>query len=490
MVWQADDGTWRMIYAGDDGSVIRLGMATSSDGETWTRDGKVQDNGDSWDSFAAVPTSIQRLGADQWRLWISGFDGTTWRIGALTSSDDGQTWTREGESFLLPPGSPGDWDDSGVRDAYVLTDDTGELNGSPGEHLWYAGFDGDIWRLGHAFRAEGESTWIRAEDPTTEEDRAVLDEVGGLFHPDGLWRPVVSLQDDGSLSVWFGGLYGETERVGRAVGREPDRLLKAPLRPTVGDRLVFETQRGDEDVDAIPLDNEVLGVSLTGIGLTGLDIDTERGFLYASSKLLPYILIIDIRDDSTADFTDLNYLDVEAAMLAKSFSGETGFRQILPVPGSDLLYGLCDSPESIMLLDGSRLVDDAYADLLYDTQVGYLLAPPSSRDEGVSTRSAIGPARLAIHPDGQRLFVTNFNANSVSAYDLELGPYGTAFAEVPNVGENPYAIAISPDGRYAVFGNYSGEAVPSGLTESTLAVLDIDPESPTYLSVLTWITNR
>jgi DNA-binding beta-propeller fold protein YncE len=69
---------------------------------------------------------------------------------------------------------------------------------------------------------------------------------------------------------------------------------------------------------------------------------------------------------------------------------------------------------------------------------------------------------------------------------------------VRNVGENPAAIVLSPDGKRAVVANHAGELLRvrddrrSGntLASATLAVVDIDPSSPSYLSVLTWIKNR
>jgi DNA-binding beta-propeller fold protein YncE len=142
-----------------------------------------------------------------------------------------------------------------------------------------------------------------------------------------------------------------------------------------------------------------------------------------------------------------------------------------------------------MILDASSLVDNAYPDLIFDIQIGWLPAPTAKRDDGVVSRSAVGPAQLVVHPDGQRLLVSNFNANSITVYDLALGPYGTLTGEVPLLGENPYALELTPDGKLAVFANFTGE-VTGSLVESTIGVLDIDPDSPTYLSVLTWIANR
>ena len=488
VVWD-QGGTYYMAYGAHQGDLTAIGLATSSDGLSWSPVGQILDNNDSWDSVSAIPGSVDVLDDGSLRLWYSAFDGSSWRIGALLS-DDGESWSRESSEPLLLAGSPGAWDDSGVRHPYVITDSDGALTGEPGEHMWYSGFDGDIWRIGYAFRADGTLEWFRAEDPLTELKRPVIDESLGLFHAFGVQRPVVSLAD--GVEIWYAGLYGEQPRVGRAFGVEPDRLYKTPRRPTAGDTLTFQTQRGDEDTFSIPLDNTLPDANINGVGLTALDVDEERGFLYASSKLRPYITVIDIRDDSTEDFDDLNYLDVEAVLSARTFTPTTtGFRQVVPMPGLDTLYALNDAPESIMILDVSALVDDAYSDVIYDVQIGWLPTPTSSPalDAGVQTRSDVGPAQLAVHPDGQRLFVTNFNANSLTVYDLRLGPYGTLIGEVPLVGENPYALELTPDGNYAVFGNFTGE-VTDTLVESTIGVLDIDPDSPTYLSVLTWVANR
>ncbi len=65
----------------------------------------------------------------------SGFDGTTWRIGRITpgAADRG---------MILDVG-PDVWDSVHVRDPYVA-------NGGQINELYYSGFDGLTWRIGHA----------------------------------------------------------------------------------------------------------------------------------------------------------------------------------------------------------------------------------------------------------------------------------------------------------------------------------------------------
>jgi DNA-binding beta-propeller fold protein YncE len=259
--------------------------------------------------------------------------------------------------------------------------------------------------------------------------------------------------------------------------------------PTLGDSLAFETQKGDEDTYAIPLDGLVDAANLTGVGLASLTLDTERGFVYAASKEVPYLFALDVRDDSGPGVTDLDYLDVEAVLGIQTASGGAGFREVLPIPGTNRALALNDSPTTIMVFDLSNVVDDDYSELLYDDVVGYLPAARGNvRDVGVDNQSSIGPGQLLMHPDGKRLFVTNFNANSISVYDMTIGPYGTLIDEIDEVGEAPYGMTLTPDGNYLVFANTLGEV--DGLqSNSTLGVLDVDPTSDTYLQMRTWIAN-
>ena len=96
------------------------------------------------------------------------------------------------------------------------------------------------------------------------------------------------------------------------------------------------------------------------------------------------------------------------------------------------------------------------------------------------------PARLV--RSGDLLYVSHFNDNSVGVYDLRLGVFGAQVDEIVLVGENPHALSVSPDGRTLVVAAYVGEAQGSRRS-STLALVDIDPDSPDYLEVQAWIVN-
>ena len=70
-----------------------------------------------------------------------------------------------------------------------------------------------------------------------------------------------------------------------------------------------------------------------------------------------------------------------------------------------------------------------------------------------------------------------------------LGALGTLVGETTEIGENPYAMALTADGSRALIGNYSGEVTGTS-TNSTLVVLDTDPESDTFMEPLTWLVNK
>jgi len=485
------NGEYHMFYRAHRGRSTSIGHATSPDGRSWTRQGRVIAPGNDWDRRRVEPGGIEVLADGRLRLWFAGTDGELWRIGSATTSD-GTTFSRETASsrgYVFPPGVPGDWDDSGVRHPFAMrgVDDEGRS----GTHLWYSGFDGATWRGGYAFRPDETDLFERAEDEVTGIARPVLLAGGGQFSTDGALRPVLAESDVG-WHGFYGGRTSSTDRVGGISGASPDALHRVLAMPTVGDALTFSTERGDPDALAIPLDLTLPnGIALSGLGLTGLTVDSERGWLYAASKLTSYFYIIDIRDDSSGTFRDLNYLDVEAIVSIPSGAIDAGFRKIVADPSGDRLYALQDDPEAIVVVDISGIEDNGGAELVSDVAVGFLPARRGmARDEGVFTLTDVGPSSMVLHPDGYRMFVANYNGNSVSVYDLDIGTWGQQVGEVGMVGEGPSGMVLTPDGKHLVVANLAGEVSNEGLAQSTLAVIDVDETSPTYLEVRTWVTNQ
>ncbi len=481
---------FEMFYAGTKDGVTRIGRSTSSDGLSWQTDHEaifdVASQGEpGWDSVSVVPGSLV-VNGDDLQLWYTGSNGAESRIGLAISTAGGEFLRQAGpeDGWTLEAGAPGEFDDSSVADPMVL-----EVMGET--HLWYSAFDGEAWSIGHAIQA-GSGEWIRDTDPTTGEAKAVLAGVSGSFDAQGAQRPVVSWGD--SPEMFYTGVDGGVERVGFAQGRSGSQLYRAPKNPTLGDDVLFVSHPGDNGKrTTIPLRRNLAssqveaggGFVTNGAGVGALLLDPDRGLLYASSSATNYLYALDVRDDSRPGTPDALH-DLEGVLVATNRPGAVGFRGMALGAEGDRIYAVNDSPESVMILRVSDLVDDAHGDVLRDVVLGALPTPRVDVDAGIETLATVGPGQVV--RNGDYLYVTNFNANSIGVYDLRLGAYGQMVDEIL-LGENPYAMALHPAGNLLAVANYVGEAQGDRVS-STLALLDVDPTSDTFLEVLGWVVNQ
>jgi predicted GH43/DUF377 family glycosyl hydrolase len=475
-----------MYYAGESSNgVTTIGRATSADGVTWTAGTKaVLKAGATWESVALEPGSVEVADDGSVRLWYSGYDGETWRIG-LAESQDGVSFSRiDGAQYpwSFDAGTPGDWDDSGVRHPMVLTDDDGT------QRLWFAGSDGSGWQIGYAERTSDGQEFTSAVDADGVA-RSVIGTRAGSFGAGGVWRPVLVASGDG-WEAWYTGVDRDERRVGRAVFREADRAWRALRQPTHADSWGF-TSIPETETDNIDLDLTLDGVALTPRGCGATAYDAGRGFLFVGCTLTPVVFVLDVRDDSTDTFADLNVNGVEALLVVETSTGsESGVRDMIYDVDGDRLWAVMDAPEAVYTLDVSAIADDDAVDVVRDVITGMLALPRGvERDEGVQTQASVGPGNILFSADGTILFITNFNDNSISAYDLTIGPMGTLVRQTDAIGENPFAMALTGDGAHLVVANFSGEVETAG-TNPTLAILDADPTSDTFLDVLQWVGNR
>ena len=94
-------GTWHMYYAGSPttGSTDTIGYATSDDGSTWTRHGKVLDVGTGYDSASVWPITVWVDASNTRHLLYGGSSGSATSVNHATSTD-WQTWTRDAANPL------------------------------------------------------------------------------------------------------------------------------------------------------------------------------------------------------------------------------------------------------------------------------------------------------------------------------------------------------------------------------------------------------
>ncbi|MEM6925549.1 MAG: hypothetical protein AAF602_01375, partial [Myxococcota bacterium] len=318
----------------------------------------------------------------------------------------------------------------------------------------------------------------------------------------GLDSPAAFVGDDGP-ELFYAGFDGFARRIGRArissVGGRPG-IFPELRSATAGDFLRFRTERLPSRENApdtvIELAQQQATFSTDGEGMTALTLDSERGFLYVTSKtsslgVSDRITVVDVRDDATSTFPDANFLDIEGVVeVDLAFGTVGGFRDALVDPLRNVLYLTSTEPDGVAVVDLGVIEDDDDKEVVTVTAVSVLPLPNLGVDAGAGTdRTFIGGAGMALAPDGRTLIVTHFRGNGVAMFDLEIGAFGEQVAWIPNVGENPHVVELSPDGRHAVVANYIGE-VEDNLASGTLAVLDVDPTSASYREVVAWIVNR
>ncbi len=475
-----------MLYAGvDQDNLARIGRASSSDGGvTWQDEGLALDLGEDWDSVRVVPGAVVGDSAEL-TLYYTGFNGTQSRIGTAVSTDQGQSWTRvEGQSspWTYGGGIPGAFDDSAVRTPSVL-----RIDGV--DHIWYGAFDGDVWRMGYASRSVGTQEWVQSEGRDGSPKWAMTP-VNGTYLSTSMDRAVLRQTEDGFEGYVSGWDSPEgIRRAGPVVATQPDTLYPEFHTPTLGDTITLFTQRGD-DGDSMAIDLEVSsgGASFSGIANSFMHVDNVRGFLFIGSELQNAIYVVDIRDDSTEDFVDSNVYGIEAVLVNNADSGASSTRGIIAPPGERWVYALNAQPDAMLVYDGDAIPDDSKMDLYFDTPVGAIAMPRGMlADEGVTSQRDVGPAQVVAA--GDLLVVANFNDNSLSFVDTRLGAYGQVTSDLDWVGENPHALSLSPDGTLLAVGNYIGELV-DGHVNSSVVLVDMDPTSETYLSVLATLVNQ
>ena len=161
-----DGATWKLWYTGDDSSKKRIAYATSPDGVTWTKGGKViapEDPGANANySFGAFAPSVFKTGPASYRMLLTGrklVSGSTFQTKIMDAgSSDGISWSAPSPA-VNPAGNSSKFDYSNLDAPHVLADPGA---GSSSYKLFYAGNTIDAngnfhTRIGLATGADGNS---------------------------------------------------------------------------------------------------------------------------------------------------------------------------------------------------------------------------------------------------------------------------------------------------------------------------------------------
>jgi len=128
-------------------------------------------------------------------------------------------WVKLEGNPVLEPGQTGSWDDESTDLGCVLFDGTIY-------HMWYAGFDGVHYRIGHATSHDG-IVWTK--DP----QNPVLD-VGdpGTWEESLVYMPTIILKD-AVFHMYYDGAWGWIEKIGHATSNDGTNWTKDPNNPVL-----------------------------------------------------------------------------------------------------------------------------------------------------------------------------------------------------------------------------------------------------------------
>jgi len=186
------------LYSGFDGRTWHTGLATSSDGLGWTRQGRVLSPDTATWEGDYIAANGSALFSGEFLYWYQG--GRLPSIG-LARSKDARRWIKL-PGPVLRPGPRGSWDERGVADPYVL-----RVRGV--YYMYYLGQDrARRQRLGLA-RSEDGVRWQKFRtNPILELGAA------GAFDENGLGEPAVWI----SLGRYWMLYTGRDRRENRRIG--------------------------------------------------------------------------------------------------------------------------------------------------------------------------------------------------------------------------------------------------------------------------------
>jgi len=203
------------LYSAFDGHTWHTGLATSDDGEVWTRKGRVlSPERATWEGDYIASNGSAALWGNRFWYWYVAGPKDRPRLG-LARSADLRNWTKEARP-VLEPGPYQSWDEYGVADPDVIRI-------GPSFYLYFLGQDrARRQRLGVARSADG----VHWEKLRTNPILQLGDD--GSFDENGLGEPAVWQSDGFYWMLYTGRDRSENRRMGLARSIDGVHWTKLP----------------------------------------------------------------------------------------------------------------------------------------------------------------------------------------------------------------------------------------------------------------------
>lgn len=209
------DGLYYNFYSGYDGRAWHTGLATSSDGERWRKQGKVlSPDAGTWEGGYIAANGSAVVAQNRFLYWYQAGAESSPQIG-LARSEDGKVWRKEPKPVLVT-GPRGSWDERGAADPYVLR--LGDFY-----YMYYLGQDrARRQRLGLARSPDGVRWEKLRSNPLLELG------AGGAFDENGLGEPAVWQSHGAYWMLYTGRDRQEYRRIGLARSADGVTWKKLP----------------------------------------------------------------------------------------------------------------------------------------------------------------------------------------------------------------------------------------------------------------------
>jgi len=198
-VIKESDTSYKMWYTGYDGTTWRILYCTSNDGKTWSNFQLVIDKGSegTHDANGARYPSVVKESNTLYKMWYGGRNSSNKETVLYATSTDGTNWSNF--QRVINTGSEGTYDTASIYSLSVIKESDTSYK------IWYGGSDGAYIRIIYATSTNGTS-WSNFQ-------RSINIGSEGTYDTQYAFKPSVIKESSVSYKIWYTGYDGSSHRI-------------------------------------------------------------------------------------------------------------------------------------------------------------------------------------------------------------------------------------------------------------------------------------